>query len=297
MNSTNCPVCDGTLTDVVEEVSLADLRKVWERHYPCTGHLLRGGEGDTITILGCQTCQLEWAASSAVAEAGWYEKVESYPTARWEYDIVLRHIIGPATLIELGCGPGHFLRKARAAGIDAIGFDINAKAVRQGRSEGLTIFAGGLAEALALRAKRREASVIVAAFHFIEHVEALQLLGSGLSELAAAVHLSFPNPDRWTRHLLPSWRAGKHEMWNYPPWHQTRWNRQAIAAFAERFGFELKSYEAEPLSLTEVEFAVAEETGLEGHSCRTLVEQHLAALAAQGKQVGGRSCYAHLIRR
>jgi hypothetical protein len=139
-------------------------------------------------------------------------------------------------VIELGCGPGHFLWRARAAGVAAMGFDINGEAVRRSRAEGLSAFNGGLAEALAASRDLGPGAVALAAFHFIEHAEDLELLGAGLSALAGEAHLSFPNPARWTRHLLPSWMVGRREMWDYPPWHQSRWNRDALAAFARVSG-------------------------------------------------------------
>ncbi len=65
-------------------------------------------------------------------------------TFRAKLDRLLRH--GPVgRLLEIGCGPGYFLREAACAGIaHPVGVDVNPWAVEEARRLGLDVFLGSL---------------------------------------------------------------------------------------------------------------------------------------------------------
>ena len=287
----NCPLCRSDKTTLTESISLAKVGALWVQHFPGMAPLVRKLPAKTIRMLVCRRCQLEWAVPAFEGGAAWYKQVCAYPTMRWEYDVAIKRIKRESLLIELGCGPGHFLKRARHFGLNAVGFDFNRASIKEARANGLQAFFGGISEALELNAKTPCASIVLVAFHVVEHLSEISQFGSELSRLAQSVHLSFPNPNRWTRNLLPSWRAGKHEMWDYPPWHQSRWNRDSIAAFADCFGFELVTYSEEPLNMREVATTVAqEEPQLTLHE----MKYDLSLEAASRNQLGGRSAHVEL---
>ncbi len=290
METARCPACDGARRRLVETVTGSRLAAVWDRHYPGRGERWPAALRGDVRVWGCEDCELEWAEPAVAADSEWYRAVDAYPSARWEYGIVLELVDPADAVIELGCGPGHFLQRAQAAGIDAVGFDGNLEAVAA--ASGLRAHHGEIGEALA---PERPGGAVVVAFHLIEHVTDLAALGAGLARRAREVHLSFPNPARWTRYLLDGWRAGQHEMWNYPPWHQTRWNRRSIAAFGRRFGFELERYIEEPLRHDEVVAALVAEGDGDEQVCRAWLAARLARLRDERVAIGGRSCLARLV--
>ena len=73
---------------------------------------------------------------------------------------------GEMTLLDVGCGDGHFLSLAQSAGWRVTGVDLDPVAVEAARSKGLSIVAGDLG-ILAQESDRFDA---ITASHVIEHV-------------------------------------------------------------------------------------------------------------------------------
>jgi len=91
------------------------------------------------------------------------------PNGRATIDAGMRHLPQKKAnerLLDLGCGNGSFLLRARSAGWDVIGVDIDSKAVEAARSQGLDVRLGGLEE---LDPVDEQFDVITLA-HVIEHV-------------------------------------------------------------------------------------------------------------------------------
>jgi 2-polyprenyl-3-methyl-5-hydroxy-6-metoxy-1,4-benzoquinol methylase len=289
-----CPACLGRRVNIAETISISRLRAVWRQHYPAVADRLRGYGNRKIRMLECTDCAFEWTRSSIAADARLYGLVPSGSPLRWEYDVVLRRLPARAIVIDLGCGEGHFLERARFHGVTAIGYDTCEAAVQVARSKGLVAVHGGVWEALAI-ARRSPHRFAVVAFHLIEHLVDIEAFGDALAG-AQEVHLSFPNPDRWTKYFLPTWLAGEHEMWNYPPWHQSRWSAHAIELYARRFGFSVRFAAAEPPKVREIARSWMHEMRDPVGATTTRVKARLAELSARGLAVGGRSYYAHLLR-
>ena len=91
------------------------------------------------------------------------------PLGRAVIDAGMRHlpkVKGSQRLLDLGCGNGEFLLRARSAGWDVVGLDFDNKAVEAACNQGLDVRLGGIEE---LDPANEQFDVITMA-HVIEHV-------------------------------------------------------------------------------------------------------------------------------
>lgn len=86
-------------------------------------------------------------------------------------------------------------------------------------------------------------------FHVIEHLDNLDQFFDDLSHLmplGTMLYFSCPSPIRYSQYLEPHLLVGQKEFWDYPPHHQTRWNRKNADLFLNRMGWQLLKYQTEP---------------------------------------------------
>ena len=91
------------------------------------------------------------------------------PNVRADIDAGMRHLPKPAPgdrLLDVGCGNGEFLGRARSAGWDVVGVDFDEKAVSVAQSRGLDVRLGGV-EVLDPAVERFH---VITMSHVIEHV-------------------------------------------------------------------------------------------------------------------------------
>jgi 2-polyprenyl-3-methyl-5-hydroxy-6-metoxy-1,4-benzoquinol methylase len=215
---------------------------------------------DVIRFDRCAGCGLEVASPGRPWPEGAYPKDEHYPV-RWEFDRFLADLAGArheagapnSLLLELGCGAGQFLERARAEGHQPLGIDFNPAAIDEARRRGLEVVLGGfeqLRSHLSARGPERSFGA-VAMFHVIEHLPEPAGLLNGLAEFVrpgTLLGLSCPGPNRFTR-LIRAQQAGRRDWWDYPPHHVLRWTTPALSTFLQANGWELVRAEEEPFSL------------------------------------------------
>lgn len=246
-----CPACGSTRGHVHEELALARLAHVWSKLEPGSGEQLnrsmgRGEIPESVRIAQCPDCRLEYGSPAFSVGADWYTQFERYGV-RWEYFEVLKRLPQRAiTLLEVGCGEGHFMEIVSRAGHKPVGVDFNARAVACATSKGLDARCADLRELL-LASQTFSAFAL---FHVIEHLEDPLATLRDLAQLAergATIFISCPGPNRYTTPMMPQQRAGKRDVWDYPPFHQTRWTEPALRRVLERSGWKLTRFDEEPL--------------------------------------------------
>ena len=84
---------------------------------------------------------------------------------KWEYRAALPHIRVGDKVLDVGCGEGHFLVKARDQGATAFGIELNRNAARIAQSMGVHVH-----EELLHDHGRTEFYDVVTAFQVLEHV-------------------------------------------------------------------------------------------------------------------------------
>ncbi|KPF47832.1 hypothetical protein IP87_00290 [beta proteobacterium AAP121] len=198
------------------------------------------------TMYRCQHCALEFADPMLSPPAAWYGALYGalplYPADRWEYGQVLQALGPPDTVLDHGCGSGHFLGLAAGRVRRAIGIDFSPAGVAAVRRRGLEahVAAEGAADGIALS----EPASHITAFHVLEHLPR----PAALFELARA--LGTPSVQLWV--AVPSDRrpdrlSGEADDLDAPPHHLTRWTPRALQALGEREGWQLRALHHEPL--------------------------------------------------
>ena len=159
------------------------------------------------------------------------------PNRRATIDAGMRHLPKAEAgqrLLDLGCGNGEFLLRARSAGWDVVGVDFDLKAVEAARCQGLDVLLGGVES---LDPSIEEFDVITLA-NVIEHVhQAVEILRAcyKLLKPGGYLWLETPNIDsfghRWfTRH----WRGLE------PPRHLVIFNWNSMETLLLETGFRLE---------------------------------------------------------
>jgi SAM-dependent methyltransferase len=300
-----CLACGDEATAVAEEVESATLAERWDAESPGAGaavveYVSAARLPPVVVMRECASCGLQFAQQPFEAPADWYRRFERYGW-RWEYDECLE-VLGARRqrVLEVGCGEGVFLEAARARGHEVTGIDFNAAAAAAARGKGLDVRLTDLADAARMVGPRYDAIVL---FHVLEHVsEPLHLMRTlhALASDGGVLHLSCPGPRRFTTALEPDKRAGLRDMWDYPPFHQTRWRASAIRALLGRAGWRLEECREEPFDLRGV--AVFLEDRRERAAGRRLasvpwpvrsarVAQRMVRLAPRTRRLRGMSLY------
>ena len=146
----------------------------------------------------------------------------------FEYDealALLRRELGSgARLLDVGCGSGGFLHRARAAGFSVSGLDFNSARANALKSRGFEVFHGGLPEFA--RGAQPASFDAITIFQVVEHLDdPLAWLGSAKSLLKPGGLLVVGVPNRG-RTFDPFKDPSIADV-DMPPHHLTRWSAAA----------------------------------------------------------------------
>lgn len=200
--------------------------------------------GRDYTSYRCGACGLVFSHPFRHPGGDWYAKFcpqDSYVLGGWRFDWFLE--LGPGSgrsLLDIGCGTGNFLMKAREAGYRVSGVDSNPEAAAGAKERGLDVYCGSVAEYA--RQPRPASFDVVTMFDVIEHLDDPREMVVSARELLKAegrLVITTPNGHR----PVP---FGRGEM-DYPPHHLSRWTPEVLEAFLRREGFEVEYSCPDPL--------------------------------------------------
>lgn len=155
----------------------------------------------------------------------------------FEYDealaLLAREKTPGARLLDVGCGAGGFLHRARALGYAVAGVEFNPARVAALRARGFEVFAGGL-PAYARQAPSASYDS-VCLFEILEHLDdAADWLDAAKTLLKPGGRLLVGTPNR-DRTFDPF--QGYQADIDNPPHHLTRWSADALTRLLKRRGF------------------------------------------------------------
>jgi 2-polyprenyl-3-methyl-5-hydroxy-6-metoxy-1,4-benzoquinol methylase len=133
-----------------------------------------------------------------------------------------------ASLLDVGCGPGWFIIRARQLGFKVKAVEVGAAPVALLQARGYDVVCGSLESVPA-----DWTADVVTMFEVLEH---LPNPAGFLAQVRrrfpqSTLILSVPSPKRWTK-------GGKHrDVADYPPNHLTRWNPQSMARALASAGY------------------------------------------------------------
>ncbi|MBI4371702.1 MAG: class I SAM-dependent methyltransferase [Elusimicrobia bacterium] len=163
----------------------------------------------------------------------------------FEYDealALLRRARAPgARLLDVGCGDGGFLHRAKAEGWAPSGLDFNPARAKALRERGFEIFDGALPE---LAARAPAAFDALTIFQVLEHLDAPNdwlRAASSLLKPGGLLVVGVPNRDR----TFDPFQGPGLDVIDDPPHHLTRWSAPALSGLLARAGF--RTLECRPL--------------------------------------------------
>ncbi|MEW6558560.1 MAG: class I SAM-dependent methyltransferase, partial [Elusimicrobiota bacterium] len=141
-------------------------------------------------------------------------------------------------LLDVGCGDGIFLEKAREFGFDVWGIDFDSKSIETARKKRnlRNVFPVSLTEFVDFAKMKNIQFDIITFFEVLEHQDNLQSFIQDITTLLKKdgfVAGSVPNRDRFLAKL--SDRA--FGFGDYPPHHFTRWSMEVLKIYLEKNGF------------------------------------------------------------
>jgi 2-polyprenyl-3-methyl-5-hydroxy-6-metoxy-1,4-benzoquinol methylase len=146
-----------------------------------------------------------------------------------DYQYAVDQIVPGERVLDVGCGYGHFLRRA-AEKADVTGIDGSRFAQEQCHKLGLKVELGSVGD---YRDKFAAAFDTVCAFQVLEHVYDVRSFIMDLAHLAkpgGRLIIAVPNNEPYIR------RFDAYNTWNCPPHHVGLWNRASLEAMAPLFG-------------------------------------------------------------
>ncbi len=214
--------------------------------------------GINYSLYECENCRLGYCDPPVPAESSYYRDMEWYGE-RWEFQRVFAVTqLSNGSILEIGCGEGHFIRHANERRNHVVGVDFNDEVVDRCRRRGLD------ADVVCLDYDRmkdfscfQKPFDMVVFFHLIEHIENIhEFLGCCRKALAENGFLVFSTPDRSRANVY----FRRRETWDYPPHHLTWWGETAAREVLQRSGFELCHLENEPLYFRDIHRNVVSST-------------------------------------
>jgi SAM-dependent methyltransferase len=202
----------------------------------------------------CQRSGLTWFSPAIEAAPSFYEFLSRcfswyYASNRWDHRIALSMLQEACcrTFIEVGCGPGSFLRAARSAGIAGIGVESNVSAAEQAAQDGLEVFS--------------QASDVTVA-RTVDALVLLQVLEHWCDPVATLRTLIAQLQPRWLLVSVPvsdSLLGVLSDPLVWPPHHQTLWSARALRVLGRILAAREIRQEAEPLTLSHFSLALSHE--------------------------------------
>jgi 2-polyprenyl-3-methyl-5-hydroxy-6-metoxy-1,4-benzoquinol methylase len=256
----SCPACGGSSFEALEKVDAAGQHALYAPGNDAIQmHLTEAAAATALDyqMFRCNRCALEFCAPLKAPTSNWYGIAYSYsypdlerpqnqgdPGDRWDFDAVIRRVRPGQKLFEIGCGPGKFLEKCRASGIEAQGVDFMEGAVRECIAKGLRanlerVGGDSLPPPVA-------GFDHISSFQVLEHLDNPRSLfekASGLAGKHCHLWLSVPSDRRPSRHF------GERDFLDQPPHHMSRWTPAAFSAIGAQAGWKLAEILYEPMSL------------------------------------------------
>jgi 2-polyprenyl-3-methyl-5-hydroxy-6-metoxy-1,4-benzoquinol methylase len=186
----------------------------------------------------------------------------NYQNDKWEHNIALKWLRSGQRVLDVGCGEGAFLNKAKQLGATVTGIELNKSAAAVARKKGIEVKEEMLDAHASMHAEHYD---VVTSFQVLEHIaEPQPFIADCLRVLKPGGRLIYgvPNDESFLKFA--------DAPLNGPPHHMGLWTRDSLTALCKLFPLELHSFEIEPLHDVDWYQAVMEARYLPGKWQRRL---------------------------
>ncbi len=202
---------------------------------------------DKIDIYQCNESKLKYFHPTNIAgDADFYEALGKntknyYSDWKWEHEQVIKHVEKNASVLEVGCAHGSFLKKTLERGAGrASGLELNLHAVEEAKKSGLDVSSEMIEE----HAKKMKAQYdLVCSFQVVEHISDLDsYISSSLECLkqGGKFVISVPNFDCYL------YQNDLDHTLNLPPHHMGLWTEEALRNIAKIYNLEVVEIKKQP---------------------------------------------------
>ena len=249
--SQHCPICSTLLRPTGERYTVDQLFVMWKPvHFSEATVREHRQQSDSTGLYRCPGCELEIFLPQIIATPQFYveaynldgsqsESDFTYSESKWDFDTALQDARGLHSILEVGCGPGHFLDQVAKVADDVVGVEFNRTALETARARGHAVV-----DALGTLEQAKGSFDAVFSFHVLEHVRnPLEFLReiSGWVKPGGIVGISLPNRGGPIRFIQPC-------IQDMPPHHATRWRKKTFEVLARRLGWGIRRLTLEPLT-------------------------------------------------
>jgi 2-polyprenyl-3-methyl-5-hydroxy-6-metoxy-1,4-benzoquinol methylase len=254
-----CPACLNPEPQVCETLDTESIARRWSLlnfHGAASGpedirrYVREDIASDSVEVLRCGACGLEFASPSRTWSASHYPQEEH--GLGWDHEQALAELadMPPARVLDVGCADGQFLARAASLGHTVTGIDFSPEDIETCRRQGFEAYVADLSKENTLVDGNRRFDAITL-FQVVEHLEAPDLVFEQLARLAepgSSLMLGCPSSRRYTRAFQHPDLIGSSDFWDCPPQHSLRWTPAALEAFVARHGWTVRHVAFEPLA-------------------------------------------------
>ena len=160
-----------------------------------------------------------------------------YHEWKFENQLAYDHIKPTDKVLDIGCGVGNFLMKAKEKAAEVCGLELNEKAVDVCRQKGLSVYN----ELIAEHAEKKTGYYdMVCMFQVLEHIYDIKsFLDDSLKVLkkGGKLIIGVPNSEPYFNSY------DKYSTLNLPPHHMGLWNKEVFKKIAPLFNVEMQEIE------------------------------------------------------
>lgn len=230
----DCPLCTGDERRILGTLDVRHALREMSISLPLG--LAVDSDADTVDLIECRACGLQYFSPSVVGTAALYENLATgsyYRPLRWDQLLVLSTVNSDDRVVDLGCGNGSFVEAAVDRGAHATGVDFSVAAGLTGVGQGQYINARAdlHADAVDKILAAVGPSDLVTAFQLVEHLsDPVSFVRAAATLLVDGGRLviSVPNRDRFAIDSI--------QALDCPPHHQTRWTSDQLRLLGQRSG-------------------------------------------------------------
>lgn len=190
--------------------------------------------------------------NSCAGDAGFYKALSRhewyYMTEKWEYSVALALLPRVGSVLEIGCGHGHFLDQCARRGLKAKGLELTPPDSGRSSAEMIEILRETINEHAKTHGEKYDA---LCSFQVLEHIpEPKPFLEACCQALkpGGMLILCTPNADSFLRH--------SRTLLDMPPHHITGWREQTFRYLEQILPLRFEQALFEPLAEYHIDFFV-----------------------------------------